>query len=52
MPLIERILEVYKEQARPGMRLREFINTIWFEEFEKILPPAGFYSHRRARAIR
>ena len=34
MPLIERILEVYNEQAKPGMRLREFINTIGFEEFE------------------
>ncbi len=42
MPLIERILEVYKEQVKPGMRLREFINTTGFEEFEKIHPPVGF----------
>ncbi len=35
MPLIERILKVYKEQAKPGMRLREFINTVGFEEFKK-----------------
>jgi len=35
MPLIEKILEVYKEEAKPGMRLREFINLIGFEEFKK-----------------
>lgn len=35
MPLIEKILEVYKEEAKPGMRLREFIDSIGFEEFKK-----------------
>jgi anaerobic sulfite reductase subunit C len=35
IPQIERILEVYKEQAKPGMRLREFIESIGFEEFKK-----------------
>jgi len=35
MPLIERILQVYKEGAKPGMRMREFINSIGFEEFKR-----------------
>jgi len=35
MPLIGRILEVYREGAKPGMRLREFINSIGFEEFKR-----------------
>lgn len=35
LPLIERILQVYKEGAKPGMRMREFINSIGFEEFRK-----------------
>lgn len=35
IPLIERILQVYKEGAKPGMRMREFINSIGFEEFKR-----------------
>jgi len=35
MPLIERILQVYREGAKPGMRMREFINSIGFEEFKR-----------------
>ena len=35
MPLIERILQVYREGAKPGMRMREFINLIGFEEFKR-----------------
>lgn len=35
VPLIERILEVYRESAKPGMRLLEFINSIGFEEFKR-----------------
>ena len=35
MPLIEQIVKVYKEGAKPGMRMREFINSIGFEEFKK-----------------
>jgi len=35
IPLIERILQVYREGAKPGMRMREFINSIGFEEFKK-----------------
>lgn len=35
MPLIEQIVQVYKEGAKPGMRMREFINSIGFEEFKK-----------------
>ena len=35
LPLIGRILEVYRAGAKPGMRLLEFINTIGFEEFRR-----------------
>lgn len=35
LPLIGRILEVYGAGAKPGMRLREFIKTIGFEEFRR-----------------
>ncbi len=35
VPQIEQILKVYKAQAKPGMRLREFINSIGFEEFKR-----------------
>ena len=35
IPLIERILQVYREGAKPGMRMREFINSIGFEEFKR-----------------
>lgn len=35
LPQIERILEVYREGAKLGMRLREFINPIGFEEFKR-----------------
>ncbi len=34
IPLIGRILEVYRAGAQPGMRLREFIKSVGFEEFK------------------
>jgi len=34
IPLIERILEVYTKDAKTGMRLKEFIDSIGFEEFK------------------
>jgi len=40
LPLIDRILEIYKEGAKPGMRMREFINGIGFDEFKRrVLSP-------------
>jgi coenzyme F420 hydrogenase subunit beta len=41
LPLIGRILEVYRAGAKPGMRLREFINTIGFEEFRRRVESSG-----------
>ncbi|HNX10335.1 MAG TPA: 4Fe-4S binding protein [Methanothrix sp.] len=35
MPLLEKIVQVYREGAKPGMRMREFISSIGFEEFKK-----------------
>jgi len=37
LPQIERILAVYKERAKPGMRLKEFIESIGFEEFKNLV---------------
>ena len=41
LPLIDRILEVYRAGAKPGMRLREFINSIGFEEFKRRVLSSG-----------
>ncbi|MDD4651283.1 MAG: 4Fe-4S binding protein [Methanothrix sp.] len=35
MPLLEKIVQVYRGGAKPGMRIREFISSIGFEEFKK-----------------
>ncbi len=35
LPLIGQILEVFRSRANPGIRLREFIKTIGFEDFRR-----------------
>jgi dissimilatory sulfite reductase (desulfoviridin) alpha/beta subunit len=36
IPMIERIVKVYKERGEPKKRLREFINAIGFDEFKRL----------------
>ncbi len=35
MPHLKRVVQVHQQGAKPGMRMREFINSIGFEEFQK-----------------
>jgi coenzyme F420 hydrogenase subunit beta len=41
LPLIDRVLAVYRAGAKPGMRLREFINSIGFGEFKRRIESSG-----------